>query len=43
MVPMPVKRLDLGLIRAQLSEMGPMGRTEKEILIVLGVTGAFWV
>lgn len=39
----PAMRLDLAPIRQQLAEMGPMSRTEKEILLVLAAAAVLWV
>jgi len=43
MGPMPIKRLDLTPIRQQFKEMGPMSRTEKEIILIFIVAGTLWV
>ena len=36
LVPVPVDRLDIEPVRRQLQDMGPMSRTEWEILLLLG-------
>lgn len=43
MAPVPVRTIDVGQIKAQLAELGPMSRTEVEILLVLGGTAVLWV
>ena len=43
MAPVPVRTIDVGQVKAQLAELGPMSRTEVEILLVLGGTAVLWV
>jgi solute carrier family 13 (sodium-dependent dicarboxylate transporter), member 2/3/5 len=43
LVPPSVDALDVAPVRAQLTEMGPMSRTEKEVLGVLGFAALLWI
>jgi sodium-dependent dicarboxylate transporter 2/3/5 len=42
-MPVGVRRLDVAPAREQLQEMGPMSRTEKEILLLLAAAAGLWV
>lgn len=42
-MPVGVRRLDVAPAREQLREMGPMSRTEKEILLLLAAAAGLWV
>jgi sodium-dependent dicarboxylate transporter 2/3/5 len=39
----PVKRLELEGVRRRMEEMGPLGKTEKEIIVLMGVAVVFFV
>jgi sodium-dependent dicarboxylate transporter 2/3/5 len=41
--PSPVKHLDLEGVRARVEKLGPMGRTEKEIIVMMVVAVVFFV
>jgi solute carrier family 13 (sodium-dependent dicarboxylate transporter), member 2/3/5 len=41
--PVPVKRLELEGVRRRMEELGPMGKTEKEIIAMMGVAVVFFV
>ncbi len=41
--PVPVKRLDLEPARRQVKEMGPLGGTEREILLLLAAAATLWI
>lgn len=42
-VPVPVRRLDVEPAREQVRKMGPMSRTERELLFLLGAAALLWV
>ncbi|BCR06242.1 hypothetical protein DESUT3_33110 [Desulfuromonas versatilis] len=43
LAPVPVKRLDVQPARQQVKEMGPMSRTEREILLLLAAAAILWI
>jgi len=43
LTPTPVKRLELEGVRRHMEEMGPMGKTEKEIIVMMAVAVVFFV
>jgi sodium-dependent dicarboxylate transporter 2/3/5 len=43
LMPVAVARIDVEPARGQVKDMGPMSRTEREILVMLFVTACLWV
>ena len=43
LMPVAVSRIDVEPARGQVKDMGPMSRTEREILLMLFVTACLWV
>lgn len=43
LVRIDVRRLDLEPVRAQVAELGPVSRAEREILLAIGAAAFFWI